>query len=185
MDYQISEDEFNSITSCADQIDLLTSLCAYIPTGHHAITIAGLDSFLCAQNRVLRATLKALEEREEAQRKTEHSAAAAERGSPAPPSISSELLVRVMAACSGAVSDDAAILQIHEDLFDATVMHGNGEPLKAFYAALQRQGVGINVIVGNGVCQTTITRGTPRKARQPTKAPRVASRKRDRLVASA
>lgn len=184
MDYQISEDEFNSIASCADQIDLLTNLCAYIPAGHHAITIPGLDSFLSAQNRMLRATLKALEEREEAQRKTEHSAAAAERDSQPLPSISSELLVRVMAACSGAVSDDAAIMRIHEDLYDATVVHGNGEPLKAFYAALHRQGVGINVIVGNGVIQTTVTRGTPRKAQQPTKAPKVAARKRDRLVAA-
>ena len=184
MDYQISEDELKSIASCADQIDLLTSLCAYIPAGHHAITIAGLDSFLTAQNNVLRGTLKALEERQEAQRIAAHSAAVAERDNSARAAISPELLVRIMDACSGSTQDDEAIMQIHSDLYDATVMHGHSEPLKAFYAALHRQGVGVTTIVGNGVCQTTITRSNPKKALQPTKAPRVAARKRDRLVAA-
>lgn len=184
MDYQISEDEFNSIASCADQIDLLTCLCTYIPTGSHAITIAGLDSFLTAQNRVLRATLKALEERGDAQRISNTSAAVAAASEPKAVSMPVELLVRIMQACSGATQGDEAVMQIHSDLYDASVMHGHGEPLKAFYAALHRQGVGINVIVGNGVIQTTVTRGTPRKAQQPTKAPKVAVRKRDRLVAA-
>lgn len=184
MDYPISEDEFNSIASCADHIDLITSLCTYIPAGHHAITIAGLDSFLTAQNKVLRATLKAVEERQESQRKAAPNTAASERSNSAPPAISPELLVRIMDACSGAAQDDEAIMQIHGDLYDATVMHGHGEPLKAFYAALHRQGVGVKTIFGNGVSQTIITRSTRKKALQPTKAPRVAARKRDRLVAA-
>lgn len=184
MNYQISDDEFNSIASCADQIDLLTSLCAYIPAGHHAITIAGLESFLNAQNNVLRATLKALEERQESQSKAARSAADAERGSSALPAFSPELLVRIMDACSGSTQDDEAIMQIHSDLYDATVMHGHGEPLKAFYAALHRQGVGITTIVGNGVCQTTLERAKPTKAHQPVRPQRAVARKRERLTAT-
>lgn len=185
MDCQISEDEFNSIARCADQIDLLTSLCAYIPAGHHSITIEGLDSFLTAQKTVLRATLKALEERQETQRIASQSAAAAERDNSAPLAISTELLVRIMEACSGATQDDEAIMQIHSDLYDTSVMHGHGEPLKAFYAALHRQGMGIKVIVGNGVCQTTLERATPKKVPQPSRPPRAGARKRERLTAAA
>jgi len=184
MDYQISEDEFNSIASCADQIDLLTSLCAYIPAGHHAIAIPGLDSFLSAQNRVLRATLKALEERDDAQRNSKTSAAVAAASEPKALSMPVELLVRIMQACSGATQGDEAVMQIHSDLYDASVMHGHGEPLKAFHAALRRQGMGIEVIVGNGVCQTTLKRNKPKKATQPVKAPRVGASKRERLVAT-
>lgn len=184
MDYHLSEDEFNSLESSADQIDLLTNLCAFIPKGQHAITIAGLESFLCAQQEVLRTTLKALAERQEAQRKSEHHAMATERCNRAPLAISLDLLLRIMDACSGAVQDDEAIIQIHSDLYDATVMRGHGAPLKAFHAALHRQGLGINFTMGNGVAQTSIKRVTPKESPQPAKSPRVATRKRDRLVAA-
>lgn len=182
MDYQISEDEFNSIASCADQIDLLTSLCTYIPAGHHAITIEGLESFLIAQNKVLRSTLKALEEREDAQRITNTSMTVAAASKPKTLSMPVELLVRIMQACSGAVQGEKAMLEVNNDLYDATVMHGEVDPLWAYHDALRTQGFSVNFFDESGALKTTITRATAKKVPQSPKAPRVATRKRDRLV---
>lgn len=184
MDYQITENEFNCIASCADQIDLLTNLCTYIPDGEHAITIVGLDSFLTAQNKVLRSTLKALEERQDAQRSLNKTAAVNAASRPKALSMPVELLVRIMQACSGAIQDEKAMLEVNNDLYDAAVMHGEVDPLCAYHDALRRQGFSVNFFDGNGMLQTTITRAKAKKAAPSAKAPRAPARKRDKLVAA-
>lgn len=184
MDYQITEDEINSIASCADQIELLTSLCAYIPAGHHAISTTGLESFLTAQNNVLQPTLKALQDRFDAQRIPNTRAAVAAANKPQALSIPAELLVRIMQACSGAIQDEKAMLEVHNELFDATVMRSEPEPLWALHDALRRQGFSVSFVDGSGALKTTITRTTAKKAPQQTKTPKAPARKRDRLVAA-
>ena len=67
MSYQLSEDEFNRLESCVSQIDFVTDLCGHI-AGRKEIPMDGLQSFLCAQQETLQATIKAAESRAEAQR---------------------------------------------------------------------------------------------------------------------
>ncbi len=67
MSYQLSENEFNRLESCVSQLDFVTDLCSHI-AGRKEITLDGLQSFLCAQQEVLQATIKAADERASAQR---------------------------------------------------------------------------------------------------------------------
>ena len=67
MSYQLSENEFNRLESCVSQLDFVTDLCSHI-AGRKEITLDGLQSFLCAQQEVLQATMKAADERARAQR---------------------------------------------------------------------------------------------------------------------
>ena len=67
MSYQLSETEFNRLESCVSQIDFVTDLCSHI-AGRKEITLDGLQSFLCAQQEALQATIKAADERASAQR---------------------------------------------------------------------------------------------------------------------
>ena len=67
MRYQLSETEFNRLESCVSQIDFVTDLCSHI-AGRKEIPMDGLQSFLCAQQETLQATIKAAEARHEAQR---------------------------------------------------------------------------------------------------------------------
>ena len=67
MSYQLSEDEFNRLESCVNQIDFVTDLCSHIE-GRKEIPMDGLQSFLCAQQEALQATIKAADERASAQR---------------------------------------------------------------------------------------------------------------------
>lgn len=66
MNYQLTETEFNAVESCLKQMDLMTDLCSLVE-GRHSISIDGLQSFLCAQQEVLHATLEAATERLHAQ----------------------------------------------------------------------------------------------------------------------
>lgn len=184
MDYQLSEDELNSIYACMHQMDLMASLCAYVPAGHHAVPTAALESFLCTQHRALQAAISAVEGRKKAAYVAKQEATAVIVKKPTTMTISVDLMVRVMEVCSGAMQGDEAILKIQDELCDATFVHGHGAPLRAYYAALHRQGLDINVIVGNGVCQTTLTRAAKKKAPQSAKPPKLAARKREKLVAA-
>lgn len=67
MDYQLSDDEFSRLVSCANQIEFINDLCCCIE-GQHSLSIEGLQSFLSAQQEVLKSTVKKLEERFVAQR---------------------------------------------------------------------------------------------------------------------
>lgn len=67
MSYQLSETEFNRLESCVNQIDFVTDLCSHIE-GRKEISMDGLQSFLCAQQETLQATIKAADERCHAQR---------------------------------------------------------------------------------------------------------------------
>ena len=67
MSYQLSENEFNRLESCVSQLDFVTDLCSHI-AGRKEIPMDGLQSFLCAQQETLQATIKAAESRAEAQR---------------------------------------------------------------------------------------------------------------------
>ncbi len=66
MSYQLSDNEFYSLVSCMNQLDLITDLCSNI-SGSPSITADGLQSFLCAQQEALHAAIKAVKERHEAQ----------------------------------------------------------------------------------------------------------------------
>lgn len=184
MHYELTENEFNRIQDSMRQMDLVTDLCSYVPQGYHALNTDGLQSFLCAQQEVLHATLKALAERQEAQRKANQNAAEVAASKPTVLPISADLLVRVMQVCSGAIQDDKAIMELNSELYDATVTQGEAEPLRAFYTALHRQGCNVSTVVGNGMQQTTIKRVKSMKSAQPAKPPKVATRKRERLVGS-
>ena len=67
MSYQLSEDEFNRLESCVNQLDFVADLCSHVE-GRKEITMDGLQGFLCAQQETLQATIKAAESRAEAQR---------------------------------------------------------------------------------------------------------------------
>ena len=67
MSYQLSEDEFNRLESCVNQLDFVADLCSHVE-GRKEITMDGLQGFLCAQREALHATIKAAESRAEAQR---------------------------------------------------------------------------------------------------------------------
>lgn len=185
MDYQLSEDEFNSIYSCMHQMDLMASLCAYVPQGHHAVPTAALESFLCTQHRALQAAINAVEGRKDAERVAKQEAAAATASKPEPMPISANLLVRIMDVCSGGVRGEKAVMELHNELYDATIPHGEGEPLKALYLALRRQGFVISSTTTNGVLNFTIKHGSkPKKAAPSQVVPTGAARKRDKLVAA-
>lgn len=185
MHYELPQDEFNRIESCMHQIDLMAGLCALITAGHNAITIEGLGSFLSAQQEALNATLKTVEERRNAQRVLNQEAATAIVNKPATMEISAGLLVRIMKVCSGETRDEKAVMELHDELYDATVLHGEGAPLKALYSALDSQGFDITSTIRNGDSTFTITQAKPKKAAQPKEPPKAPARKRDRLAASA
>lgn len=67
MSYQLSEDEFNRLESCVNQLNFVTDLCSHI-AGRKEIALDGLQSFLCAQQETLQATIKAADVRASAQR---------------------------------------------------------------------------------------------------------------------
>ncbi|WP_291519354.1 hypothetical protein [Acidovorax sp.] len=186
MNYEMTENEFTRIESCTQQLDLMSSLCALILKSDNAVPIDGLGSFLFAQQEALGATLKAMQERMDAQLVLNRSAAATALVSkPATMAISADLLVRIMEVCSGAIREEKAIMELHGQIYEATVMQGEMEPWAAFDAALIRQGFDITTTVKNGGFQFTIKKAKPKKAalsQEPHKAP---VRKRDRLVASA
>ena len=66
MSYQLSETEFNRLESCVNQLDFVADLCSHVE-GRKEIPMDGLQSFLCAQQETLHATIKAAEERRDAQ----------------------------------------------------------------------------------------------------------------------
>ena len=183
MEFELTQGEISNLQSCAEQMVFVSDLCC-MAEGQRSITIEGLGSFLDAQIRALKATINAAEERYVAQLRLVREEAKATMERSKAIAISTDLLVRVMQACSGAIQDDEAIVEINNELYDATVVHGDTEPLGAFYMALRRQGYSINFLDANGVMQTTIKRVKSMKSTQPAKPPKVATRKRERLVGS-
>lgn len=183
MEFELTQGEISNLQSCAEQMVFVSDLCC-MAEGQRSITIEGLGSFLDAQIRALKATINAAEDRHVAQLRLVREEAKATMERSKTIAISTDLLVRVMQACSGATQDDKAIIDLNSELYEATVMHGETEPLSAFYMALRRQGYSINFLDANGVMQTTIKRVKPMKSTQPAKPPKVATRKRERLVGS-
>ena len=66
MVYQISENEFYRLVSCANQINFIADACAGLKN-RSDFSINGLEDFLNAQQETLQAVIKATEERREAQ----------------------------------------------------------------------------------------------------------------------
>ena len=184
MEFELTQGEISNLQSCAEQMVFVSDLCC-MAEGQRSITIEGLGSFLDAQIRALKATINAAEERHVAQLRLVREEAKATMERSKTIAISTDLLVRVMQACSGAIQDDEAIVEINNELYDATVVtQGKSEPLSAFYMALRIQGYSINFFDANGMMQTTIKRVKPMKSPLPAKPPKVATRKRERLVGS-
>lgn len=183
MNFELTQEEINRILSCKEQMIFISDLCC-MAEGRHGITIEGLGSFLTAQVEILQATIKVAEERKSAQWVLNQDAAAAIVNKPATMAMTADLLVRIMEVCSGGVRDEKAVMELHNELYDATVPHGEGEPLRAFYSALYRQGFDINSTARNGISTFTIKRAKPKKAVQSPEASKDPVRKRDKLVAA-
>jgi len=174
MHYELTETELYSLEDCMKQLDFITDLCGHI-TGYTSISIDGMQSFLSALQQSLYTTLKAVEERREAQQVLSQG----EHQQPDPGGISHELLVRIMEACSGADVGQEALAQLNDELFQAAVNDGYHEAPKAFYAALQRQGYSVTSMVRNGEASINFERPAAQAK------PKATARKRERLTTAA
>ena len=183
MNFELTQEEINRLQFCKEQMVFISDLCC-MAEGNHPITIEGLGSFLTAQVEILQATIKVAEERESAQRVLNQAAAAAIVNKPATMAMTADLLVRIMEVCSGGVRDEKAAMELHNELYDATVPYGEAAPLKALYLALRRQGFDINSTSVNGVSTFTIKQAKTKKAAHSPAAPAGTARKRDKLVAA-
>ena len=184
MNFELTQEEINRLQFCKDQMTFISDLC-FMTEGNHPITIEGLGSFLTAQIETLQATVNVAEERYGAQLILNKKAAAAIVEKPAAMAITADLLVRIMKVCSGEIRGEKTVMELHDELYDATVLHGEGAPLRALYLALVRQGFDISSMTRNGASTFTIKQAKPKKAAQPHEPQKAPARKRDRLVASA
>lgn len=172
--YELSETELSRLDDCMKQLDFITDLCGHIK-GYPSLSIDGLQSFLCALQQGLHTTLKAVEERREAQQVLNEGA----HQQPALGGISPDLLVRIMEVCSGAETSQETLAQLNDELFKAAVNDGYREAPKAFYTALQRLGYSVTTMVRNGEETINFERSTAKDR------PKTAARKRERLAAHA
>lgn len=172
--YELSETELSRLDDCMKQLDFITDLCGHIK-GHPSLSIDGLQSFLCAIQQGLCTTLKAVEERREAQQVLNQGVYQQH----APVGISPDLLVRIMEACSGADVGQDALAQLNDELFQVAVNDGFREAPTAFYAALQRQGYSVTSKVRNGEASINFERLAAQSK------PKATARKRERLTAHA
>jgi len=172
--YELSENELHRLEDCMKQLDFITDLCSHIK-GYPSLSIDGLQSFLCSMQQGLHTTLKAVDERREAQQVLNEGT----HQQPAPGGISPELLVRIMEACSGADVGQDALALINHELFEAETNGGYRYAQRSFYTALQRRGYNVTTMVRNGEATISFERPTA-QAR-----PKATARKRERLTAHA
>lgn len=178
MSYELSEQEFWNLQGCMRQAGLMEELCSHI-SGQAPLNVEGLYFFFRTQKAALSAILEAADERSTAQLMLNQSVS-----TPAIQGVSPDLLVRIMDACSGAVVDEASLVRLHQELYDATILNGESAPLIALYAALQRQGYSVGHTIMNGVAQVSITSPSSKKA-PSSKQRKAPARRREGLTASA
>ena len=187
MHFELSEKEFHGLESCQQQIGFMSDLCMHIE-GAQSVSIVGLMHFLDAQKAALAAVIKSADERQTEQMRLNSEMRNAETYEPQRGlHVASDLLVRIMDVCSGATVSDEMVVKLYDELFDATVPQGQGEPLKALHAALKRLGYEVNYSLNEGVTQFTIKQPVTTKARSQTnKKPLMPARKRakERLEAT-
>lgn len=123
MYYQISEDEFNSLESARDQLNLIAGLVACFNTKEclSAITGAELHAFVDAQQATVSRVIEAANERE-----TQASAARREEAAAAKVQqvlIAPELLMGLMDAAFGKLTESEALNKLWDKLYDAGTMH--------------------------------------------------------------
>lgn len=180
MDYQISETERNSLATVRDQLDLICG-CLSLGDGHlQFVSSHSLNIFLDERSKEIGSILAKLEERHDAE--FEQAKAREQEQKQADGSIPPALLVRIIEVCSGVSIDEAAVAELHAELYE--VLGDDITPLSAFYAALSRQGYEVSHSVNNDVSHFIIRKpasnGLPKAANKPRTAPR----KRDRLAAT-
>ena len=121
MYYQISEDEHRSLELLCDQLDLVTGLLSIKDAELNIITSASLFAFLDARRNELASVVQSASEREAqatAARLEEATAAKAPQVS-----IAAELLIGLMDAACGALTDSEALIKLVDSLYNAGVMH--------------------------------------------------------------
>ena len=119
MYYQISEDEFNSLESARNQLNLIAGLVASFNTKEFlsAITGAELHAFIDAQQATVSRVIEAANEREaqaSAARREEAAAAKVPQVFIAP-----ELLMGLMDAAFGKLTESEALNKLWDKLYDA------------------------------------------------------------------
>ena len=158
MHFELSEKEFYSLESCQQQIGFMSDLCVHVE-GAQSVSIVGLMHFLDAQKKVLGSIIQTAEERQDAQIAFNRDAASNPVQQP-PARLETGLLIRLMEVCSGVQLSEDAVMKLYDDLYDATVLEGQGELLKALHAALLRLGYQVSYTQNEQGSQFAIKRPT-------------------------
>ena len=167
MHYQMTEEEFNRLDAVRGQIAVMASMLSVMNTDLSCLKSTDLHDAIEAQCSTLQALLQSLEKRGMLRGN-------AGDAPQAPPGISPALLVAAMRAASGEEVGQDVLGDINAQLCDGALQDvGYGEALRAYYAALNRQGYAVETRVQSGTAETTFER-----QRLPVQAPR---RKRSRL----
>ncbi|CAM3936206.1 hypothetical protein [Paracidovorax anthurii] len=123
MDYQISEEEFSRLESARDQLGLIYGLLATAREGEEmsCVKASQLLAFVDAQQGTLAQVVKAANEREAQALKARHEEAAA----PKAPQvfIAPELLMGLMDAACGELTDSEALNKLWDGLYGAGTLH--------------------------------------------------------------
>lgn len=180
MNYQLSDAEYFDLHECQQQMALITDLCVLNTRPAGEITIEGLGAFLSAQRKTLRDTLKAVEERLEAERVLK-----ATQPEPAPQvSIPPEMLIALMDAACGATTDSDDLLGILDKIYEAGVGHRPYmDALHHYLDVLRGRGLELHTgLTGDEGSRSFIARKAKRTP--PAKPGAAKPRKRERLTAS-
>lgn len=180
MYYQISEDEFNSLESVRNQLNLIAGLVANGETGGCLTTISGaeLHAFVDAQQGTLAQVVKAANEREAQTLKARREEAAA----PKVPQvfISPELLTGLMDAACGDLTDSEALNKLWDSLYDAGTLHRPYmDALRRFIDVMRARGLVMYVQSLDGHSSRAFV---PAQQDQPKGATPAKPRKREKLA---
>lgn len=185
--FQISETEFRTLELLRDQHDLGTGLLCLADVDLQYITSTSLLAFLDARGKELSNVLNAVEMRYDLQ--LEQDRLSAEQApairEAAQLQITPELLVGLMDAASGTVTDSDALLGLWDKLYEAGVAHRPYMELSQhFLHILKGRGLELRTeFIGSNVTREFIACMPHRAA--PAKAGASKPRKREKLAASA
>ena len=169
MHYQITEEEFNCLDAVRGQIAVMAGMLSMMNSDLSCLRSTDLHDAIEVQRSTLQTLLQSLEKR------------GVMRGNAgdapqAQPGISPALLVAAMRAASGEEVGQEVLKDINAQLCDGALQGvGYGDALRAYYAALGRQGYAVETRVQSGTAETTFERQRPRL---PVQAPK---RKRSSL----
>ena len=188
MDYPLSEDEFNSLEGVRDQLGLIAGLAVGIDDeALVSVTAPQLSAFVGAQkgalDRVLKAVLHECQQRA-VDRILDARKASAEPAAPYV-TITPELLMGLMDAASGAVTDSDALLGLWDALYDAGVEHRKYmDVLHHFLDMLRGRGLVLRTEFQDGEAARSFVVAKPPSlpSAMKTRAPK--PRKRERLASA-